>query len=96
MSPAAGPHERELIQLREPVRPAGASGAGPSSAGMGAGAQSHQQQPQQPQQFTHGTTSVMRMCRAGQQMCVFWTAGIGPRLAGPLPCATAAGDEPRR
>ena len=23
--------------------------------------------------FTHGTTSVMRMCRAGQQMCVFWT-----------------------
>ena len=30
------------------------------------------------------------------QMCVFWTAGIGPRLAVPLPCATAAGDEPRR
>ena len=36
--------------------------------------------------FTHGTASVMRMCRAGQQMCVLSrTAGIGPRLAVPLP-----------
>ena len=47
--------------------------------------------------FTHGTASVMRMCRAGQQMCS--CSGPLGSVPGSLSLsfsATTAGDEPRR